>query len=62
MVLTYIVDDSLAFTMQHVLTVSTYRGSCKKQLFRIPVFGGKVSLKFLAIDLWSSFAYLAYMT
>ena len=36
--------------MQHVLTVSTYPGSC---FFCIPVFGGKSFLIFLTIDLWS---------
>ena len=33
-----------------VSMVSTYPGSCKKELFCIPVFGGKVSLIFLTID------------
>ena len=36
----------IACSMQHVLTVSTYPGSCKSCFSHIPVFGGKVSLIF----------------
>ena len=38
--------------MQHApLTPLTYPGCCKKLLFRISVFGGKISLIFLIIDI-----------
>ena len=46
---------SLSCCMQHVLTVSTYPGSCKTCFSHIPVFGRKVFLIFpiiyLTVDL-----------
>ena len=41
----------IACNMQHASTVLTYPGSCKTCFFHIPVYGGKVSLIFLIIDL-----------
>ena len=37
--------------MQHVSTVLSYPGSCKTYFFHMPVFGGKVFLIILTIDL-----------
>ena len=51
----------VACSMQHALTVLTYQRSCKTCFHSIPVFGGKVSLIILTIDLCQQLSWMTQL-